>query len=295
MVRIQFLPPLAFRGQPGQNLPITKHFHPVLAGLIIALLLGVIWLVLSGPHEPVYQRRPLSNWLDQYGTNHWSARHGDLEHEAETAIRQIGAKAVPTLLNMMSARESPFKTNILGHVPKSWLVRLHLPSVADYHHQLGERRRHGAFGFVALGPDARPFIPALVRLLDDTNADVRYVSVFALRSLGPVAKESLPSLIKCLDDPEFTVRDDAVMGLGTIHEDPERVIPILRNFIGKNRGNPILCQDAMAALGRFGTLAESAAPDILPLLNNQNSFTRSEATNALKAIAPEAAAKAGVK
>jgi len=273
---------------------MAKKRYILLGVLAVAAVGGLAWPALR-PQEPVYQGKALSFWLDQYGSNHWKRSDRNLAQQAETAIRHFGTNAVPNLLNMMRSRESSFKTNVLGRVPKSWLVRLRLPTVNEYQTQLGERRRRGAFGMVALGPDARPFFPALIRLLNDTNYDVRYVSVFALRSLGPVAKEALPSLIRCLDDPEFTVRDEAVMSLGIIHEDPERVIPILRSIIEKNRGNAILCQDAMQALGSFGTRAASAAPILLPFVNDQNPNTRSRATNALKAINPEAAAKAGVQ
>ncbi len=269
---------------------MVKKRHILQAGLVIAVVCGLVGLALR-PREPRYEGKTLSIWLDQYGSNHWMHHDGDLDKEAQAALQHMGTNAAPNLLKMMSSRESSFKTNVLGRVPQSWLVLLHLPTVNEYQNQVGECRRRGAFGFSALGPDAKPFIPALVRLLQDTNYDVRYVAVFALRCLGPVAREALPSLIKCLDDPEFTVRDDAVMSLGIIHEDPEHVVPLLRSFIEKNRGSVILCQDAMQALGSFGKEAASAAPVLLPFLNDKDSNTRSRATNTLKAIDPEAAAK----
>jgi hypothetical protein len=269
-------------------------------GIALSVFLAIVLVLLGWTmlrlREPAYQGKPLSVWLEQYGTNHWSGGHnGELDKQAEAAIRKFGTNAVPELLTMMSSHESPLKTNLLGRVPKSWLTRLHLPTANEYKQQLGKRRRRGAYGFIALGPDAKPFVPALVHLLSDTNYDVRYVSVFTLRCLGPVAKDALTPLIKCLDDPEFTVRDDAVMGLGTIHEEPERVIPILRNFIAKNRRNQILCQDAIQALGEFGTRAESAAEVVRPFLIGENSSIRSTATNTLLKIHPQSATEAGVK
>jgi HEAT repeat protein len=66
---------------------------------------------------------------------------------------------------------------------------------------------------------------------------MRYVVVFALRSLGPVAGDALPSLIKCLKDPEITVQSDAIVGLGEIHQEPARVIPIVAALLA-NPQNP---------------------------------------------------------
>ena len=137
-------------------------------------------------------------------------------------------------------------------------------------------------------------IAALIALLNDKHPDVRYVSVFALRCLGPVASDALPSLIKCLDDPEFTVQDDAVMGLGTIHQEAERVVPILIQFIEKHRTDQILYRDAIDSLRMFGAQAKPAVPTLVGLLDSREENIRSAATSALKQIDPEAAAKAGV-
>ena len=153
----------------------------------------------------------------------------------------------------------------------------------------------GASGFMALGEIAKPVVPTLIALFEDKDTDIRYLSVFALRSLGPVAKDALPHLIRCLDDPEFIIRDDAVTAMGTIHEKPEQVIPILTNFLQKWHSRTILCVDATIALGKFEAQARTAVPTILELLNDNEANIRVAATNALKQIDPDAAAKAGAK
>jgi HEAT repeat protein len=132
-------------------------------------------------------------------------------------------------------------------------------------------------------------------LLNDKEPRVRYLTVFALRSLGPVASEALPSLIKCLDDPDFTIRDDAIASLGTIHEQPGRIVPIITNFLEKNRSNLILRGDAIRSLGSFGADAKAAVPMISGFLNDNNEEVRSEASNALGRIDPTFARKAAVQ
>jgi HEAT repeat protein len=86
--------------------------------------------------------------------------------------------------------------------------------------------------------------------------------------------------------------------LGTIHQQPEQVIPILVEFLDKPQ-NPqhvlIIRSDAIWALREFGPQAKSAIPSLLRYLNDEDGGIRSHVTNALIAIDPEAAAKAGVK
>jgi HEAT repeat protein len=171
----------------------------------------------------------------------------------------------------------------------------HIANLNEYLHEVDQQRCLGAYGFAALGAEAKPAVPALIALLDDKDQRVRYLAVFALRCLGPVAAEALPSLLACLNDPDFTIRDEAVTGLGTIQQQPEQVVPVIIAFLEKYHSNAILCYNAIGALGMFGPKAKSAVPTILGYLNDQEQCTRSEATNALLKIDPQAAIKAGVK
>jgi hypothetical protein len=274
---------------------MPKRVQIALAGLIMTILGVFAWQVLH-EREPVYQGKRLSVWLEQYGTNHWSGGRGDeVDTATESAIRQIGTNAIPIYLEMMASKESSLTIKLLSSIPSRWFGWAHLPSSGDYRHKVEMRRRLGAYAFIALDRDAKPAVPALIALLNDKHPDVRYVAVFALRSLGPVASDALPSLIKCLDDPEFTVRDDAVMGLGTIQEQPQRVIPILIQFVEKNRAERILCRDAMDSLRMFGGKAKASVPTLVGLLDDSVEDIRSAATNALLTIDPEAAARSGVK
>jgi HEAT repeat protein len=86
--------------------------------------------------------------------------------------------------------------------------------------------------------------------------------------------------------------------LGEIRQEPERVIPILVKFLDEPQ-NPqhsiIIRADAIWSLRQFGAQAKPAVLVLLRLLNDAHEGIRSDATNALKAIDPEAAAKAGVE
>lgn len=274
---------------------MRKRVYVALAVFLVAIGGVGVWQVLR-LWEPVYQGRSLRVWLKQYGISRYSwywLPGGTVESgkQAETAIRQIGTNAIPTCLKMMTTRESPLKLKLLALVPQRWLDRFHMPSRYDY-------RILGAYGLIALGADEKSSVPALVALLNDKDPGVRYPAVFALRSLGPVAGDALPSLINCLKDPEFAVQSDAILGLGEIRQEPERVIPILVKFLDEPQ-NPqhsiIIRADAIWSLRQFGAQAKPAVLVLLRLLNDAHEGIRSDATNALKAIDPEAAAKAGVE
>jgi len=73
----------------------------------------------------------------------------------------------------------------------------------------------------------------------------------------------------------------------------ERTIPLLSWALSD--ADPDIREAAVHGLAQFGTNAEQAVLRVVRLLGDSNEMVRNEATNALKAIDPEAAAKTGVK
>ena len=158
---------------------MRKRVQIVLALLLVTIFVVLAWQIFRF-REPVYQGKRLSVWLEQYGTNHWSAgRSGELDKQAEIAIRQIGTNAIPLYLTMMITREWPLKAKLMAHVPRQLLAGFHTRSVYEY-------RILRAYGLIVLGEEAKPAVPTLITLLNDRDPDLRYPAVFALRSLGPV-------------------------------------------------------------------------------------------------------------
>jgi HEAT repeats len=217
-----FLKNSRFTLPTSQNDRVAKKRQIWLAVLVVAAVGGLVWLAL-GLREPVYKDRALRVWLDQFGTNHWLHRDNDLDKEAQAAIRHFGTNEIPTYLKLMTARESRFRLKLMAVVPKRWQARLHVPNALAYKNELHQDRVLGAYGIVALGPEAKPCVPVLVGLLENNDPDVRDTAVFALRSLGPIAREALPLLVKCLKDPDPGVRWDAMLALGEIHQEPEQM------------------------------------------------------------------------
>jgi hypothetical protein len=257
--------------------------------LVATLFVGVSgflgWLLLR-PHEPVYQGKTLTAWLDQYGSNQWIFRNPDShppkgDPEAESAIRHIGANLIPVYLNMISTRSSSFKTNLLGRIPNSWRVRLHFPSVLEYEQKLAVRRNRGAFGLVALGVDAKPAVPALIVLLTDRNSDVRLCSIAALLHLSSIARDAVPALISCLNNPDKNMWSYALDALGDIRADPDHSIPAVLDFFDKNPGNFPMRYKAVHCLCQFQA---QAIPVLLKLLDDPNADIRKSVISELGKI-----------
>jgi HEAT repeat protein len=77
--------------------------------------------------------------------------------------------------------------------------------------------------------------------------------------------------------------------------EPELVVPALVQHLGATNISMHYRGFTIDALAKFGERAKEAVPHLLPFLNDADEDNRSSATNALKAIDADAAAKAGVK
>ncbi len=88
------------------------------------------------------------------------------------------------------AKEPTFE----GRSLTSWIGDLNAAAPAT--------RNAAAYAISGMGPAAKPAVPALVKVLEDTEAPptVRFPVCVALREIGPEAKDAVPALTKALDD-----------------------------------------------------------------------------------------------
>jgi hypothetical protein len=255
------------------------------AGLVAAWA-GVVFMLLSA-HQPAYEGKALNAWIDQLQKSPDGARR----EEAEAAIRHIGTNALPTLLGMVRTKDSAFKKKLLALANRQTFIKLPLKP-AEYY------RAKATYGFGALGPAARPAIPALIELLHDNDREVRAYAAQCLSLLGPEARDAIPTLIRVLNEEGNgygPVLLNSMLALGAIHSEPEVVVPLLLEYINGGRNDWNYCAPAMDALGRYREKAKVAVPAILPFLNDPDESHRSSADAALCAIDPQAAAQARKK
>ena len=165
---------------------------------------------------------------------------------------------------MVRARDSLIKNELL--VLNRWQKVLKVPfKPAAYYHG------RATLGFGALGPIAKPGVPALIELLSDRDQEVRAAAAVCLSQIGPDAKEAVPALIQTLNregNGWGPVLLNSMLALGAIHSDPDTVIPLLLEYVDGPRKEWNYCGYAMDALGRYREKAKSAVPAILPYLND---------------------------
>src|SRR5690242_11345834 len=94
---------------------MTRHLGIVVVLLVAGVAALLLWFA-AGSREPVYQGRTLSNWLDHHVAS--SAARPPYNspgwQKAEEALRAIGTNGIPTLVEMIGAKEpSPMMRKVL--------------------------------------------------------------------------------------------------------------------------------------------------------------------------------------
>lgn len=163
-----------------------KDFGAMLRRSIIGLVLAAIalciaWAVLS-THEPTYQGRRLSQWLDDYNAAGSMAKTG----EASKAIRAMGTNCLPFLLANLKHVEPPWKQKLRFTIASHHWSRF-LPMAPYYPY--GET---SVLALNALGSNALPICPDLLKLGLDTNTT--WQGSMSLLAIGPPAFSTLAEL-----------------------------------------------------------------------------------------------------
>jgi HEAT repeat protein len=222
--------------------------------------------------NPVYQGKPLSEWLNER----------DPKAAAE-AIRQMGTNALPRLLKEAAAHDSIVKALTAYLLQQQSLVKWHFETDSD--HQAKALR-----GFRALGTTGAV---AVAQGLTNSDKWIRHGCVGQLE-LGKQYQGILfEPMLNSLKDPEPMVRARAANALGMLGQQPDKVIPVLIDLLG-DKDDWVRCMAAVG-LDLYGDPSKPAVPALLRTLTNCSAEFRSFGTHAVMKIDPVAAAKAGVK
>jgi len=128
-------------------------------------------------------------------------------------------------------------------------------------------------------------VPVLLRLLFSADSSLRWKAANVLAKIGPEAHDAAPALAKCLDDADPFVRKVAAEALGEIKDTrPEVLAAMVAKLSGDERDLVI------RPLSKFGSAAESAAPALIAIIDNESlgDRTRWEAIRTLGKIGPAA-------
>ena len=284
----------------------------VLGGVLAALALGAIIFP-----QPTWRGKTASAWLKEFDGN---------SSEASEAMRQLGTKALPVIERDLRAKDAPWKLQLVGLLKQQSVVRLQFtPDTL--------RRERAVRACAALGPLARPAIPALgealgngsgraVQVLEKfgpeaiialatglTNAPAcatPYGTAHALGRMGAKAKTAVTNLAWEFEHHSITpprtasARAMADICLELIEKENQpncaEVVFVKATLIhGLSDTNVWMRRAAADALAVFKASASEAAPALLKLVDDHDPRVRESAVKALQAIDPEVAARAEAK
>jgi hypothetical protein len=279
-----------------------QRIHITLAVLLVAVVGVMVWQALCPQErEPVYRGKGLRLWLREYrsGLNTGVEERVQARDMAEGAVRQIGTNAIPTLLKMLSKKNSSLVSKLIDLWNRHLLWNRYLPrwvrSPHWYKNQAAYLNEDAELGFEILGADAQQAVPALI-IIYEQNISPRSQGATsrALNAIGSAAqKMAIPSFLRGVESSNAPVREVAVLALYGVDVEPRQVVPALVKALSDTNWFTRLV--AIKGLRHCGTNSLTAIPALLPMLSDPDARVRRTAADALKAIDPEAAAKADVK
>ncbi|MGE3808995.1 MAG: HEAT repeat domain-containing protein [Gemmataceae bacterium] len=142
-------------------------------------------------------------------------------------------------------------------------------------------RRYVAGTLGNLGDDAEAAVPALTRLIQETDQDPATV-VAAVQALGRIGVAGLPALIDALQHPLKQVRREAVWAIKRLGPHGERAVPALIDALEDSDSR--VRMGAAHALGSMGPLAATAVPALIKSLGHTNLIFCRLAAEALSRI-----------
>jgi hypothetical protein len=192
--------------------------------IFIALVLaGEGFILLALPHEPYYQGRSLSSWLQQ--CNDTSLDETQRLSEAQSAVRTMPVKRVlPRILELVQAKDDPVSLWMIDLSDKFRIQLLKWHSAQDF-------RQLGIAGFEVLGTNAAPAVGELTKLLNDP--DHAFTAVRCLVFLGSSAEAPM---CQALTNASIQVRQLSASQLAWVCDDDRAYVAHLTNSLNDPAG-----------------------------------------------------------
>ena len=242
----------------------------LLAALLITGLICLIWIARREFAQPTYHGKTIRAL-----SANLFARDQKLHDEAQAAFRSLGTNAVPGLVKLLNAKDSPYRRamySIARMLPiggRNLIQRNVSPPDAsaiqmEAAHALGE-----------IGPPARQAIPALATALRGGKPAVR---MEAANALGRIGEDAVPALLTALSDKSPEIRR-AAAGIGLRGND---LLPYLTNMI--MTGDAPTRRLAVRAMTTFRPNRQMATPVLVAMARDENESCRLQAIRTLAAF-----------
>jgi len=256
---------------------LVKKKTRILALLLVITLAVVAFQLSRSPAkpafpDPVFNGKSARVWARQFIL--------DESYEAQNALQQIGAPAVPYLIPNLERRDSIFNSayvKLWPVLPALLKSRLQPPLLSR------EARMRAVVAFREMGPSARQAVSALMERLRDKDATIRLHSAIALGNIGPDAKAAVPALKPFLKE-RHTVRVYTAIAIWKIEHNTPEALPVLEQ--GLQEENAKFRWAAAVFLGEMGPAAEHAIPLLEKATKAADKETASCAVQALAQISP---------
>src|SRR5438093_3524857 len=237
-----------------------KRSRAIALAVLLAVIATVAAFMALRPREPVYQGKRLSEWLEEFSR----VGRGQINQEAENAIRQIGTNALPFLVADLCRKDSPHKLALMEWYNKWSSLKFQFKTSAD-------RRGPALMGFYVLGnagklgPAAKPFMPSLGKLLDSQPDK----AAFALQYIGA---ESTPYLTDALSHTNWLVRTWAAVALAKLNLDVQKR--------GLNSGLTLSLYSCQPVFRPFFSYSTDDVPAFITNLGSTNPVVRAATAEA---------------
>jgi peptidoglycan/xylan/chitin deacetylase (PgdA/CDA1 family) len=230
------------------------------AFFILPLVAASVACYVFWPREPMFQERPLSEWLGELAALGPGPHAGEsreparllwnTEYQGATAaVRSIGPSALPYLLRWLchAPRRSPLREKVEELLDRQSWIKVRLPQRED-------RTELAYMGFKVLGPMAIPAVPRLSKLL--VRPAYAEEAAACLQAMGPAG---FPALACGLTNSDPSVRHVALVCL--LHEGTQlgpAVLPVLIGAI--TNGICPLDEEVVRLLGDSGPVVRGLEP-----------------------------------
>jgi HEAT repeat protein len=137
-----------------------------------------------------------------------------------------------------------------------------------------------------VGADAMPMAPAIIHAVGDSDRFVRWIAGRTLGRLLPPDERAIAALAGLLRDPDLDVRQVGALALERYGENASAAVPALGQAV--RAGDPDARIAALRALQAVGPKAAAAIPSIIVALQSSNNRVQKSAAQTLGRLGPDA-------